>query len=216
MKTHTNFTSIKKVSLSHQVYQAIKDAIITLELKPGEKIRDLQLAESFEVSRTPIREALKKLELEGLIVTQPGSHTRISEIDEQEVKQSFVVVANLHALATKLAIPNMNNKDFIYLEDLNEQFEKQMNLRNSLEAIHTDDAFHHEFIRKANNPKIDYCITSLLPKIRRLEYLKFDSVKGHDSIRDHKEIIEFVRNYEIDKAAKAVEENWLSLSDQLI
>lgn len=52
-----------------------------MELEPGQKIRDVELADSFEVSRTPIREALKQLELEGLVETRPASHTRISEID---------------------------------------------------------------------------------------------------------------------------------------
>ena len=216
MKTHTNFKSINKISLSQHVYHAIKDAIITLELEPGQKIRDVELADSFEVSRTPIREALKQLELEGLVETRPASHTRISEIDEQEVKESFVVVANLHALATKLAIPNMLQEDLLKLKEFNQQLAIKIKQKNSLEAIQADDQFHNLFIRLARNKKIDECIQSLLPQIRRLEYLKFDSTQAQYSIQDHEKIIYYVENGKTEQAALAVEENWLSLSKQLI
>lgn len=88
--------------------------------------------------------------------------------------------------------------------------------KNSLEAIQADDQFHNLFIRLARNKKIDECHQSLLPQIRRLEYLKFDSTQAQYSIQDHEKIIYYVENGKTEQAALAVEENWLSLSKQLI
>ena len=98
---------IKRTSLSQEVYQHLQQQIITLELAPGEKLNDLELAEQFGVSRTPVREALKKLEEEGLVVFKPGSRTNVTALDVVQARETFPIVATLHGLASRLAFPHI-------------------------------------------------------------------------------------------------------------
>lgn len=216
MKTHTFIQSIKRSSLSDQVYQSLKTAIISLELEPGQQIKDTKLATQFDVSRTPIREAFKRLEGEGLIISEPGSITRVSEINVEEVKQAFVVVATLHSLAARLAIPQLANQSFDLLESYNEELKASIQEKDILKAISADDYFHGVFMEASQNNEIPKALERLMPKLRRLEFKKFDSKRALSSVVDHKEIIIASKNKDVAQVSNLVEQNWLSLGDQLI
>ncbi|WP_371470939.1 GntR family transcriptional regulator [Niallia circulans] len=113
---------IPRQSLRDQVYEQLKSAIIHLELTPGEKINDKALAEQFGVSRTPVREAIKKLEDEGLIVTSPGSETIVSLIEVDQAMHALTVVAALHALAAKLASITLSSTEVEKMKAINNEF----------------------------------------------------------------------------------------------
>lgn len=216
MKSHTFIKTIQRTSLSEQVYQSLRTAIISLELEPGQKIRDMELAEQFNVSRTPIREALKRLEAEGLIMSEPGSITRVSEINVEEVKQAFVVVATLHSLAARLAISQLTTNDFELLESYNEELNASIREKDMFKAMTADDYFHGVFLKASQNNEIHKALERLMPKLRRLEFKKFDSKRAMNSVFDHKKIIKASRSRDVSRVSILVEQNWLSLGDQLI
>jgi len=210
-----NISQISRISLRDQVYLQLKQAVIHLELAPGEKISDKVLAEQFGVSRTPVREALKRLEDEGLIISSPGSETKVSLIDIEQAKHAFTVVAALNALAAKLAVPFLTEAHCDELININEEFEKAIMQENKYEALKKDDQFHAVLLHASKNPEIEIALERLLPKIRRLELLKFNKVDGLSSIRQHNEIIDCLRNGKLQELAKLVEDNWLSLASYL-
>ncbi len=210
-----NISQISRISLRDQVYLQLKQAVIHLELAPGEKISDKVLAEQFGVSRTPVREALKRLEDEGLVISSPGSETKVSLIDIEQAKHAFTVVAALNALAAKLAIPFLTEAHCDELKSINEEFEKAIMQENKYEAIKKDDQFHSVLLHASNNPEIEIALERLLPKIRRLELLKFNKVDGLSSIRQHNEIIDCLRYGKQQELSKLVEDNWLSLASYL-
>lgn len=215
MKTQTSFKSIDRLSLREQIYHSLRSAIINLELNPGEKIRDQELAKQFNVSRTPVREAIKQLEDEGLIVSAPGSVTSVAELNIEEVKKAFVVVATLHALATRLSVPVLKKDDFELLESINENLKQALAHGDLTKAVLSDDHFHDVFLNASENNEITKALGRIVPKIRRLEFAKFDSAKAMDSIKDHLDILEASRAGESEKAAILVEKNWLSLGNML-
>lgn len=88
-----NIKRIKRISLREEVYQTLKRAIVHLELKPEERLHDQELAEQFGISRTPVREALKRLEDEGLVEAVPGSATRVAPLNREEAEHAFTVTA---------------------------------------------------------------------------------------------------------------------------
>jgi len=210
-----NISQISRISLRDQVYQQLKQAVIHLELAPGEKISDKLLAEQFGVSRTPVREALKRLEDEGLVISSPGSETKVSLIDIEQAKHAFTVVASLNALAARLAMPFLTEAHCDELVSINQAFEKAILDENKYEAIKKDDQFHTVLLHASNNPEIEMSLERLLPKIRRLELLKFNKLDGLSSIRQHNEIIDSIRNGNHQELIKLVEENWLSLASYL-
>src|SRR5947209_7160169 len=104
MKT---LTPLDPTSLRLRVYAALQSAIITGELPPGARLRDQELATRLGVSRTPVREALQQLEAEGLVATAPRAATRVMALGAPAARDAFPVVAVLHALATRMAVPRL-------------------------------------------------------------------------------------------------------------
>lgn len=158
---------------------------------------------------------MKRLEDEGLVISSPGSETKVSLIDIEQAKHAFTVVAALNALAAKLALPYLTEAHCKELITLNEDFEKAIMKEDKYEAIKKDDQFHSVLLHASNNPEIEMALERLLPKIRRLELLKFNKVDGLSSIRQHNEIIACLENGNHQELSKLVEENWLSLASYL-
>lgn len=206
---------IKRLSLRDEVYQTLKKSIINLELQPDERLSDKELAEKFGISRTPVREALKRLEDEGLVESLPGSSTRVAPLKLEEAKHAFTVVAALHALAARLASPLLKESDIEDLELSNKTLRLAIEAGDVIKAIEADGSFHNVFLDLAGNPEIAFALDRILPKIQRLEISQFISVKGLKSVEQHNQIISACKNQEFERVVRLVEDNWLSLGELL-
>lgn len=206
---------IKKIdrqSLSEKIYIELKKAIVEMVFKPGERISDMELAQNFGVSRTPVREAIKRLEDDGLIESIPGSMTRVTHISSEEAKNAFTVVAVLHALAARLAVPVLTGDDIRNMETSNLRLKQALDVKDAGTAIQSDAAFHQVILDRADNPEILNVLKRLTPKIDRLERVRF-LLKGNESVSQHALIIQACADNDIDQAASLVEKNWLTLSE---
>ncbi|GGH73890.1 DNA-binding GntR family transcriptional regulator [Pullulanibacillus pueri] len=203
---------VKRVSLREHIYSVLKRAIINLELKPGEVLRDQVIAEQFEVSRTPVREALKRLEDEGLIETFPGAITRVTLIKEEESQHILQVLGTLHTLATRLALPVMTSDNLKAMQDFNQQLLLCIKNKDARGAIDADSAFHQVILNAANNPEIISCLELMTPKIQRVELVKFQSIDSLLSVDQHQEIIDAIADRNEKQAVKVMEENWSILN----
>ncbi|WP_408007401.1 GntR family transcriptional regulator [Pseudalkalibacillus sp. A8] len=208
--------TISRPALRDQVYNSLKKAIITLELEPGQRIKDKDLATKFGVSRTPVREALKRLEDERLVESLPGSQTRITEINLEEAKKSFTVVATLQGLAARLAAPLLSKEDIVRMKEKNELLRKAIEEKEVLGAVEADDQFHQIILDASDNQEIELALERVLPKVRRLEFSKFSTIDGFKSVEQHDEIISACMSKDSSLACSLVEENWLSLGRVLI
>jgi DNA-binding GntR family transcriptional regulator len=208
--------TIDRPVLRDKIYESLKKAIITLELEPGKRILDKDLAAEFGVSRTPVREALKRLEDEGLVESLPGSQTRITKINLEEARNAFTVVAALNSLAARLAIPQISTEEIERMEAKNSELQKALEEKDIIRAVEADDQFHHILLKASHNPEIEIALERIMPKIRRLEFSKFSSVDGHHSLEQHRQIIAACKAKNSNLATALVEENWLSLSRVLI
>lgn len=208
--------TIARPALRDQVYESLKKAIVTLELEPGQRIMDKDLATQFGVSRTPVREALKRLEDEGLVESLPGSQTRITEIHLEEAKNAFTVVAALHGLAARLAVPCIMEEDIQLMEESNAQLKRALENKNVLDAVEADDQFHAILLLASGNQEISLALERMMSKVRRLEFSKFSSLDGMKSITEHDEIISACRTKNASLASSLLEENWLSLGRLLV
>ena len=206
---------IKRLSLSEEVYQRLQQQIITLTLAPGQKLNDQELAEAFGVSRTPVREALKKLEEEGLVAMKRGSRTNVTLLDATQTRQTFPIVATLHALAARLAFPLMQATDIEQLIEIEKTFEEAIDRQDAESALRLDDAFHGLFLERSQNDQLTETLNRLTPLIRRLEYAQF-SRHGHDSVTDHQTIIEACQSANIEALVRATEQNWNGLGRHLV
>ncbi|MDQ0859958.1 GntR family transcriptional regulator [Bacillus sp. V2I10] len=206
---------IKRLLFRDEVYQTLKKSIVTLELQPEERLNDKELAEKFGISRTPVREALKRLEDEGLVESLPGSSTRVAPLKLEEAKHAFTVVAVLHALAARLACPLLKETDIEELEFSNKNLRLSIEKGDVIKAIEADGTFHKVFLDVSGNPEIVFALERSLPKIQRLEISQFTTLKGLNSIEQHNQIISACKNREYETVVRLVEENWLSLGELL-
>lgn len=206
---------IKRLSLRDEVYETLKKSIVTLEFQPEERLHDKKLAEQFGISRTPVREALKRLEDEGLVESLPGSSTRVAPLNVEEAKHAFTVVAVLHALAARLACSLLNQVDMEALKSINKTLQLSIEKGDVIGAIEADTAFHKVFLDAAGNPEIVLALERSEPKIHRLEISQFATLKALNSIDQHNQIILACENQQFEKAVHLVEENWLSLGTLL-
>ncbi|WP_102273600.1 GntR family transcriptional regulator [Cytobacillus massiliigabonensis] len=208
--------TIERPALRDQVYDSLKKAIITLELQPGQRIKDKDLAAEFGVSRTPVREALKRLEDEGLVESLPGSQTRITEIHLEEAKNAFTVVAALQSLAARLAVPIISDEDIQLMEERNTELQKALDKKDVIQAVAADDQFHAVLLKASKNDEIERALDRIISKVRRLEFSKFSSVDAAQSLEEHKAIISACQKKDPTLASSLVEENWLSLGRILV
>src|SRR4051794_41568447 len=105
--------------LRDRAYVALRDAIVDGTLQPEERLRDQELCEWLGLSRTPVREALARLEQEGLVESEPQRFTRVAPLDRRAARDAFPVVAALHALAAELAGPKLTATDVEHMRAAN-------------------------------------------------------------------------------------------------
>lgn len=197
--------------LRDRAYRTLRDAIVDGTLAPGERLRDQALCEWLGLSRTPVRDALNRLEQEGLVETAPQRFTQVAPLHRREARDAFPVVAVVHALAAELAVPHLTEQDFKALRAANRRFAEALRANDVDAALAEDDAFHAIFLTVAANGEIPRVLDRLIPRVRRLERLRFGSLAGRDSVRQHDGILEAARAGDVTTTSGRVRENWLSL-----
>lgn len=131
------------------IFQVIKNRIIDLELEPGSAINEKELMEEFDVSRTPVREALIKLSQIGLIETRPRIGTFVTQIDIQSVKHAYEVKKNLEGLAAELAAKRATDREIEELFAIIDRFQHYDIVKDYKLCIQDDQRFHR-LIRQAS------------------------------------------------------------------
>ncbi|MBU5669332.1 GntR family transcriptional regulator [Peptoniphilus sp. MSJ-1] len=118
---------INKKSLSNLVYRDLKDKILKNDLFPGDKLIEMEIAAELGVSRTPVREALKKLEEDGLVNNYPRKSYVVSKISMKEAQNLYVVRKSLEPLAVEILAEKGLNKKTKFFEEVNEKLQNAMN-----------------------------------------------------------------------------------------
>ncbi len=173
------------------VFHTLREAILKGELKPGERLMELQLASKLGVSRTPIREAIPILELEGLAVTAPSKGAEVAKMTEKDMEDVLQIRKALDELAVGLACENMGEEELAKLSVALENFEESTRSGNVKRIAQADVEFHDAIYQAADNPKLVNMLNNLREQMYRyrVEYLKNDSVYPR-LIEEHKEIFE--------------------------
>ena len=133
---------LPRVSLAARAYETLLTAIVAGTLAPGERIRDSELAEQLQTSRMPVREALKRLEAEGLVETVPNRETRVAPVRAERAAQAFPVIAALQALGTRLGVPALTARRRQAMRSLDRERARALERGDVIVAIELDDAFH--------------------------------------------------------------------------
>lgn len=203
------------IGLRAQACEAIRTAIMRMDIygQPEEiRLDERQLCQDLGVSRTPIREALARLESAGLVETKPGRHTVVSRIDVRAVREAQSVVAAMHELAVREAALAMRPDDIEAMRVANECFAEALHRMDVDAALAADDAFHAVAVDVGANRAVRAVLDQFTPALRRVERLRFGSLSGRDSIAQHASIVILCTAGDADTAAAMARANWLTLT----
>ncbi|MFD1927041.1 GntR family transcriptional regulator [Sporosarcina siberiensis] len=208
MPIPVNHVNPKRQSAKENAFDQLQQWIIDGTLQPGEKLVDVELANALGVSRTPIRESLQLLEVQGFVKMYPGKATQVTKVHKETIKDLLPPLAALQALAAELAIPHQNKKMLQELESLNEQFANAVNSKDYFTALKLDEEFHQVIVNAANNPYIHRMVASLQAHVRRL-FFHNSIVLTVGSIEEHNEIIRLIKEQKSTDVSTVMRENWL-------
>lgn len=183
------------------VFNTLRQAIITGEFAPGERLMEIVLAERLGVSRTPVREAIRKLELEGLVVMVPRKGAEVARITEDSLKEVLEVRCALEVLAVGLACQRITDEGRERLKNAHEEFVKSVQRGDTLEIANSDEAFHECIFELTNNKRLLQIITNLKEQMYRyrMEYVK-DVGYHEDLISEHEKMLQAILNGDTETA----------------
>lgn len=173
------------------VFNTLRDAILRGELKPGERLMEMHLANKLGVSRTPIREAIRMLEQEGLAVTIPRKGAQVAKMTEKDLQDVLEIRDALDELAVSSACAHITEEQLQELKTTVKDFELAIRGRDVRRMVWADEAFHNVIYKAADNPKLENIVKNLREQMYRYryEYIK-DHTDYHQLVREHASIIE--------------------------
>lgn len=163
----------KKSSLSEQAYLKIKKQIISGKLSPGEKLKETKLAETLEISRTPIREALKRLEMEGLVSIHSSQGMEVTNFTPKAMFSLFECNSVLEGLAAKKAAENIDEYTITFLEETLFLSDKYFGEGNLEKVVEKNTVFHDTIVQASDNASLIHLMTLMRSQI--LAYRSFIS-----------------------------------------
>lgn len=185
------------------VFNTLRQAILTGELKPGERLMEIHLANRLGVSRTPIREAIRKLELEGLVTMIPRRGAEVAKITEKSMKDVLEVRRTLDALSAELACERITPEDEKALEKACRDFEDAVKTKDTKVIAKADVAVHDIIAAATGNQRLIQLINNLAEQMYRyrFEYIK-DATQHERIIKEHRIIYESILKKDKEAAAE--------------
>jgi DNA-binding GntR family transcriptional regulator len=208
-------SSPRRALLRDDAYQRLRDAIVDGTLEPGERLRDAELGVWLGVSRTPVREALARLEHAGLVITRPGRSTTVAPLDVRAARDAQSVVAAMHQLAVRLAVPHLSDDDLARMTEANDRFSKALRACDVDAALQADDDLHAVPVAATANQALHQVLEQFTPLLRRVERLRFSSLTGRSSVALHADLIDRCRAGDADGAAAVSWDTWQTLEPLL-
>ena len=187
------------------VFNTLRQAILRGELQPGERLLEIHLADKLGVSRTPIREAIRKLELEGLVLMIPRKGAVVAEITEKSLRDVLEVRRALEELAMKLACEKILDEEIEELKAAAKEFENALKTGDVTVYAEADVKFHDIIYRTTDNQRLIQLLYNLREQMYRyrVEYLKRED--SHETLlAEHQYIIETLEKRDAKEAVKAV------------
>lgn len=183
------------------VFNSLREAILQGKLEPGQRLMELQLAEQLGVSRTPVREAIRKLELEGLVIMVPRKGAYVADVSLKDIIEVLEIRTVLEGLAASLAADRITDEELEELEMISYQFKQCYEKDDTNGMIEKDVEFHDRIFNSARNEKLNQIIQGLREQIYRFRVRYISEYnKSKDLVIEHQAILAAIADRNSEKA----------------
>jgi DNA-binding GntR family transcriptional regulator len=203
------------VSLAERAYYAIREMIVSLELRPGAVIDERLLMERLEIGRTPIREGLRRLAQERLVEVYPRRGMFVTSVEIRDLASLSEVRSVLESHVARLAAERATDEDRQALEALLDELEQQTEL-DARELMDLDERIHRHVYRCAHNPFLEATLDEYYVLALRIWYLALDRARGlEQAVRGHRELLEAIRDRDADRAEQTMRDHVLDFEEAM-
>lgn len=220
-RTDSDFDGFQRkdrLLLSEKAYRQIKHKIATLELPPSSLINEQELMEELGIGRTPIRDALRRLEVENLVTIVPRRGTFVSDLSVTDLQALAEIRVELEGLAARLAAERIDGELIAKMEALFEDFDKMVAEGGNEALMERDKQFHHLVFQAADNEFLEDILAQLYTLSLRLWYLVLDRLDMdvvEQAIREHMKIIEAFKHEDCDRAESEMQQHVIEFQKQM-
>jgi len=201
----TEKKGIARAQAKEKIFQQLRADIISQKLKPGQAIREDELAQSYGISRTPIREMLRKLEQEDLVKVVPNKGAFVSELTQKDIEEVLEIRISLESAAARLAASKLTSEDLAQLKEIEKQLDSAVKLEDSILSFEADSRLHKLILRAAGNVRAHRIINNLMGQILRIRF-----ISGHKpgriftTVSEQKQIVKALISMDPDRAEVAM------------
>ncbi len=192
--------------LGEVVFENLRDAILTGKLAPGARLMEIQLAETLGVSRTPVREAMKRLEQEDFIEVVPRKGAYVKELNIKDIFDVLELRYLLEGFAAQYAAQNMTAFDIKTMQKSLDDFERAVNDQDKTALIESDSTFHDTIYSVSKNAKLKETIRNLQEQFYRFRTIYFNEYTNYQEIIDgHRQILAAIESRDGERAKQIVQ-----------
>jgi len=190
------------------VYEQIKEAILRNEFRPGSVMVERKLAEKYNVSRSPVRQAIKQLVTEGLLANDAGKGIIVPIYTLEDVLQVYDLLEVLQIYAIQVSLKNYNQIADTELKYIVDEINKAFNAKDLVARMEWDIKFHTFIINNVGNKRLDAMFTMLVNQKRRFDITSYDDLEhGKLTSEQHEAIYNAIVKRDLNAATKAIQEH---------
>lgn len=205
MQDNLHMSMDECLPLRDVVFNTLRQAILSGEIEPGERLMEIHLANKLGVSRTPIREAIRKLELEGLVIMNPRRGAEVAQITEKSMQDVLEVRKALDILCVELACERISEEELSALKTACDEFEVAVQKGDVKNIALADVQFHDIIVKATGNDRLLQLVNNLSEQMYRYRYEYIKDINGHQKlVEEHRKIVESIENADKSAAGKAV------------
>ncbi|MCR5649613.1 MAG: GntR family transcriptional regulator [Lachnospiraceae bacterium] len=187
------------------VFNTLRDEILYGKLKPGSRLMEISISERLGVSRTPVREAIRRLEQEGLVDMFPRRGAQVSGVTEKSLADVLEARKTLETFTVNAACSRITKEQLLRLKQANSAFEEATDHRDAAQIAEADESFHHIIIEAAGNERIAETLNNLKEQLFRFRYVYLKDVKEYSHlVEDHRMLIGAIEAGKSDLAVEII------------
>ena len=200
--------------LRDEVFASLRNAILDGRFHPGERLVEKNLAQTLSISRTPIREALRKLELEGLVSHEPRRGVVVVGVSQDDAIEIYAIRATLEGLAARLAANRRTDNEVAQLKHLLNSMEESVQSRNFPELVPVHIMFHQSFTAASKCARLCQMISSLWDYVRSFEQSSYSfPARLQSACDEHRKIVDAIERKDEQQAESAAKTHILHAKD---